>query len=84
MVKREEVIEMTKKIIYDNVPDMYGTDIQEDTVLNTETAIDSMGFILIMSKLEGAFDVHIPDEEWNRLSTLGDVADAVMRNLEKK
>lgn len=84
MITREEVIARTKKIIQDNVPDMFGKDIQEDTLLNAEGNVDSMGFILIITKLEGAFNVKIPDEEWDSLRTLGDVADAVMKYLPKE
>ena len=78
---RSEVIESIKKVIFDCFPDMAGQDIQEDTVINTETAIDSMGFILVICKLEALFDVRIPERQWNKLSTLGDVADAIMKRL---
>jgi len=80
MASREEILNTAKKIIYDNVPEMAGENLTEDTVLNTETAVDSMGFILIVTKLEGAFDVRIPDGEWNKMSTLGDVVDAIERH----
>ena len=43
---RQEVLEQTKKVIYDCFPDMADLDLQEDSVINTETAIDSMGFVL--------------------------------------
>ena len=33
MIEREEVLEKAKRIIADNVPDMFGTEIDEDTVL---------------------------------------------------
>ena len=78
---RSEVIEAIKKVIFDCFPDMAGQDIQKDTVINTETAIDSMGFILVICKLEALFDVRIPERQWNKLSTLGDVADAIMKRL---
>ena len=83
MPTRNEVIEKTKKLIQDNVPEMYDQDLKEDTVLNAEGNVDSMGFILVLTKLEGFYNVKIPDEEWDTLRTLGDVADAVIRNLPK-
>lgn len=83
MPTRDEVIAKTKKLIEDNVPDMYGTDLKEDTILNAEGNVDSMGFILVLTKLEGFYNVKIPDDEWDSLRTLGDVADAVLRNLNK-
>lgn len=83
MPTRDEVIAKTKKLIEDNVPDMYGKDLREDTILNAEGNVDSMGFILVLTKLEGFYNVKIPDDEWDSLRTLGDVADAVLRNLNK-
>ena len=78
---RQEVLDQTRKIIYDSFPDMKDVDLQEDTVINTETAIDSMGFVLVICKLEALFDVRIPERQWQKLQTLGDVADAIMKRL---
>lgn len=84
MITREEVLTRTKKVIMDNVPEMIKGELNEDTVLNNETAIDSMGFILVVTKLEGMFDVHIPDEQWSKMITLGDIVDTIMKYLPKK
>ena len=81
---REEVLEKIRQVIRDCVPDLAADDLKEDTVINTETAIDSMGFILVICKLEAMFDVRIPERQWQKLSTLGDVADAIMKRLPKK
>ena len=40
-----------------------------------------MGFILVICKLEALFNVRIPERQWSKLSTLGDVADAIMKRL---
>ena len=79
---REEVIEQTKKVIYDCFPDMRETELKEDSVINTETAIDSMGFVLVICKLEALFDVRIPERQWKKLQTLGDVVDAIWKKLQ--
>lgn len=84
MITREEVLTKTKKVIMDNVPEMIKGELNEDTVLNNETAIDSMGFILVVTKLEGMFDVHIPDEQWSKMITLGDIVDTIMKYLPKE
>ena len=81
---RQEVIEKIKTVIFNCFPDMEGMDIQEDTVINTDTAIDSMGFVLVICKLEALFDVKIPERQWAKLSTLGDVADAIIKRLPKE
>ncbi len=74
-------MEQTKKVIYDCFPDMKELDLQEDSVINTETAIDSMGFVLVICKLEALFDVRIPERQWQKLQTLGDVVDAICKRL---
>jgi acyl carrier protein len=42
-----------------------------------------MGFILVICKLEALFDIKIPERRWNKLSTLNDVADEIMKYLPK-
>ena len=81
---RQDVIQEIKSVIFNCFPDMEGQELTEETVINTETAIDSMGFVLVICKLEALFDVKIPQRQWSKLSTLGDVADAVQKALEKK
>ena len=78
---KQEVLEKTKTVIFDCFPEMAEQDIQEDTVINTETAIDSMGFVLVICKLEALFDVRIPERQWQKLQTLGDVVDAIYKRL---
>ena len=80
---RNEVIEKITTVIRDCFPEMEGMELNEDTVINTDTGIDSMGFILIITKLEAMFDVRIPERQWQKLSTMGDVADAIMKRLPK-
>ena len=80
---RQEVLQEIKTVVFNCFPDMEGQDLREDTVINTETAIDSMGFVLIICKLEALFDIKIPERQWAKLSTLGDVADAILKRLPK-
>ena len=80
---REEVLEKTIKVIRDCAPELGDMELKEDSVVNTDMAIDSMGFILIICRLEALFDVRIPERQWQKLSTLGDVVDAIMKRLDK-
>ena len=80
---RNEILEKTKGVIFDCFPDMRELDLKEDSVINTETAIDSMGFVLVICKLEAEFNVKIPERQWSKLMTLGDVVDAIMKRLPK-
>ena len=82
-MNRQEILDKIRTVILDCFPDMRDMTMEEDTVVNTETAIDSMGFVLIICKLEALFDIKIPERQWAKLSTLGDVADAVMKRLPK-
>ena len=74
---REEILQKAVKIIYDCVPELEGAPLKEDTVVNTDMGMDSMNFILVICKLEAEFDVRIPNRQWSKLSTLGEVIDAI-------
>ena len=78
---RQDVIQEIKTVIFNCFPDMEGQELTEDTVINTETAIDSMGFVLVICKLEALFDVRIPERQWKKLQTLGDVVDAIYKRI---
>ena len=80
-MSREEVLEKTKGVIFDCFPDLKDQELTEDTVINNETAIDSMGFVLIICKLEALFDIRIPERQWKKLQTLGDVVDAIQKRV---
>ena len=80
---RNEIAEICKEVIYECVPDLEGTPIYEDTVINTDAAIDSMGFTLIMCRLEARFDVRIPQRQWGKLSTFGTVVTAIEKRVKK-
>lgn len=81
---RQDVLEKTKTVIFDCFPDMKDQGLTEESVINTETAIDSMGFVLVICKLEALFDVKIPERQWKKLQTLGDVVDAIYKRLPNK
>ena len=81
---RDEILEKIKKVIYDNVPELEGAELKEDSVINTDMGLDSMNFILVICKLEALFGVKIPERQWNKLSTLGEVVDAFEKRINKK
>ena len=84
MTRREEILEKTKEIIVDSLPELEGKEFDESTVINTDTGIDSMGFTLIICRLEARFDVKIPTRQWARLSTFGDVVNAIEKRTGRK
>ena len=83
MITRQEILERTIEVIYECAPEMEGKELREDTVINTDTAIDSMGFTLVICRLEANFDVQIPNRQWQKLQTLGDVVDAIEKRVNK-
>ena len=83
MITREEILNRTIEVIYECAPELEGKELKEDTVINTDAAIDSMGFTLVICRLEAKFDVRIPNRQWQRLRTLGDVVDAIETRLPK-
>ena len=83
MISREEILNQTIEVIYECAPEMEGRELREDTVINTDAAIDSMGFTLVICRLEAVFDVQIPNRQWQKLQTLGDVVDAIEKRLKR-
>ena len=78
---RAEITEKCKKIIYDCMPELSGVEIDENSVVNTDMGMDSMNFILVICKLEALFDAKIPQKQWEKLSTLGEVVAAFEKRM---
>ena len=76
---RDEVKSRTITLIHDYVPQLENAQLDDDSVVNKDMGVDSMNFILVICKLEGEFNVKIPQEEWDTYRTLGDLIDAVMK-----
>lgn len=74
---RQEIMEATREVVRDCVPELEGAPLEENTVINTDMGIDSMGFTLIICRLEARCGVKIPDRQWRKLRTLGDVVDVI-------
>ena len=78
---RQEIMNRTIEIVHECVPETEEQELKESTVINTDTAIDYMGFTLIICRLEANFGVKIPDRQWQKLYTLGDVVSAIEKRL---
>lgn len=73
---RAELFDKIVATVYECAPDLEGKQLREDTVINTDTGVDSMGMTLIICRLEANFGVQIPQRQWKKLYTLGDVVNA--------
>lgn len=80
-MNRQEIFDKVLEVVHDCVPETEDQELTESTVINTDTAIDSMGFTLIICRLEANFGVKIPDRQWQKLYTVGDVVSAIEKRL---
>ncbi|MBR4727920.1 MAG: acyl carrier protein [Clostridia bacterium] len=78
---RQDIFDKVIDVVHECVPETEEQTLEESTVINTDTAIDSMGFTLIICRLEATFDVKIPDRQWQKLYTVGDVVSAIEKRL---
>ena len=78
---RQEILEKTIDIVHECVPETEDQTLVESTVINTDTAVDSMGFTLIICRIEAEFGINIPNRQWQKLYTLGDVVSAIEKRL---
>ena len=76
-LSRAEITAKTIEIIHNCVPELQGVELTEASVVNTDMSMDSMSFIMVICKLEAEFNVKIPNRQWNKLKTLGQVVDAI-------
>lgn len=81
---RQEITEKLIKTIKENVDGFQDIDMDENTVINSDTSINSMNFMFIMCKVENEFGIDIPSKKWDKMQTLGDATDAVEKALKKK
>jgi len=77
MLSREEIKNKVINIVKENLPEFKDADIKEETKLNTQKALDSMTFIYLMCKIEGEFNIKIPQKKWSKMQTLKDVLDEI-------
>jgi acyl carrier protein len=80
----DEIFEKLKEILKICMPETDISSITRDCVINRDLGVDSMNFIMIMAKVEGAFAITVPDELWSRLSTAQDVIDIVKKLTDEK
>jgi len=56
-------------------------DITMDAKFEEDLDVDSLGVVELLMALEDNFDVKIPDEEAERITTVGEAADLVNQKL---
>ena len=81
---RQEIASTVATLVRDNMPGFENITADESTRINTEANFDSMTFVYIMCKIESTYDISIPKRKWEKMLTLGDVVDAIEKELAKK
>lgn len=80
----DEIFEKLKEILHICMPEADISKVQRDTVINRDLGVDSMNFIMIMTKVEAEFGITVPDEKWSTLQTADDVIREVQKALAEK
>ena len=76
-LSREEIKEKVIKLIHNFIPELQDAKLDEDSIINTDTSIDSLSLIMLITKVESTFDIRIPRKEWTEINTLGELLDKI-------
>ena len=74
---REEIKEKTIRLIHNFIPELQDAELDEDSIINTDTNIDSLSLIMLITKVESTFNIRIPRKEWTSINTLGELLDKI-------
>ena len=74
---RDEIKAKVIKLIHNFIPELQDAELDEDSVINTDTNIDSLSLIMLITKVESTFDIRIPRKEWSSINTLGELLDKI-------
>ena len=80
---REEIFEKTVKLIHNYIPELQDAELDESSVINTDTSIDSLSLIMLITKVESTFDIKIPRKQWTSINTLGELIDKIEAEMAK-
>ncbi|MBQ6622554.1 MAG: hypothetical protein IJH75_06935 [Mogibacterium sp.] len=80
---RDEIRTKIIKLIHDFIPELQDAELTEESVINTDTSIDSLSLIMLITKVESTFDIRIPQKKWVTINTLGELVDVVEGRLAK-
>ena len=81
---RDELKAIIIKLIHDFIPELQDAELDEDSVINTDTNIDSLSLIMLITKVESTFEIRIPRKQWTTINTLGELLDKVEALLPEK
>ncbi len=76
-MEQKEIFDKIVHIIKTSVEKGKDVDMQMDTVLVTELAMDSLDRVLLVSEIEDTFDIEIQTEEMGSIQTIGDIVESI-------
>ncbi len=83
MANREEILEKVIQIVSDQMG-VDRAEISAETSFVDDLNADSLDTVELVMELEDEFDMSIPDEEAEKLKTVGNAVDYVEKQLEAK
>lgn len=82
-MEREELLKKVKAIVADKLS-ISEDQVTEDASFIDDLGADSLDTVELVMALEDEFDLDIPDEEAEKLTTVGKAIDYVLAQLAKK
>lgn len=83
-ITREQIVSRIIDMAHELVPDLENAELCEDSNINTDANVDSMSMILLVTKVESAFQVTIPEEDWDKIQTVRQLADKIEEGLKNR
>ncbi len=81
----KEIFDFTVAMIRDYVPSLANPEsLTMESTVNSESNIDSMGYILVISKIEAQYGIEISERQIAKLVTMGDLVRFVEKKVAKK
>jgi acyl carrier protein len=82
-MEREELLKKIKVIVSDKLS-ISEDQVTEDASFTEDLGADSLDTVELVMALEDEFDMDIPDEDAEKLDTVGKAMDYVLSHLSKK
>ncbi len=82
-MEREELLKKIKGIVSDKLS-ISEDQVTEDASFTEDLGADSLDTVELVMALEDEFDMDIPDEDAEKLDTVGKAMDYVLSHLSKK
>ena len=79
-MSENEILEKLKVMMEDQLG-VSPEKVKLDSTLTDDLAADSLDLVELVMNIEEEFDIHIPDEEAENISSVGDLVDFIKKNI---